>query len=174
MRRTSTRKSKGKSRTDNPETRATLGTRHRAKTRQKTVKGKSRTDNPETHATLGTRHRTKTRQRTVKGKSRTDNPETHATLGTRHRTKTNKTTTQQQKQKINSTDFTKTRRWTKVLAKGKQLLFAIKHPPFRYIRSLIVIITANLYAPIWANVWLIIVCSSNGYTAFFIKYHEYI
>ena len=64
-----------------------------------------------------------------------DNPETLPTLVTIHRTKTNKAqkhnTTQYKKPKQkNNTDPNKNRGWTQVLAKGKQFLPLIRHPPF--------------------------------------------
>jgi hypothetical protein len=58
---------------DNPETQATLGTRHRRGNQEWTIKnGQSRDIGNIEH-------------KTQKGKSRMDNPETQATLGTRHR-----------------------------------------------------------------------------------------
>jgi hypothetical protein len=112
---------------DNPETQATLGTRHRRANQEwkvqrhsqywaldtegtiknkqsrdicnighQTQKGQSRMDNPESQATLGTRHRRGTQEWKIQrhgqhwaldteGAIKMDNPETQATLGTKHR-----------------------------------------------------------------------------------------
>jgi hypothetical protein len=71
------------------------------------------------------------RLRKQKGLSRMDNPETLATLSTqdtwRRRTK-QKNSTHKVKQ-INNTNPNKNHGWTKVLVKGKQFLYLIKHEP---------------------------------------------
>jgi hypothetical protein len=73
---------------DNPETQATLGTRHRRGTQEWTIKRHGQ------HWALDTEIAIRNGQsrdignighHTQKGPSRMDNPETQATLGTRHR-----------------------------------------------------------------------------------------
>jgi len=65
-----------------------------------------------------------------------DNPETIATLDTQDTwRRTNKTENTTHKTKM--PDHTKNRGWTHVLAKGKQFLFLIRHPPcYSYIQSI--------------------------------------
>ena len=79
---------------DNPETLATLGTRHSIWKTNKVKKHNTENiiDNPETLATLGTMF-SGGRQaiKSYNTENIIDNPETLATLGTSHRRKTNKT-----------------------------------------------------------------------------------